>query len=99
METARDLERVLLVRCVDAARSSLLPASDAQEANVFRLAAMVIASRHPAYAVRLKCASEPYLSQHPSELLDAAGVLRRGWIVSLPRLRDMLCEQLQSRLP
>jgi hypothetical protein len=31
-----------------------------------------------------------YFAAHPSELLESAETVRRGWIVNLPRLRDRL---------
>jgi hypothetical protein len=42
-------------------------------------------------------ASEQYFATHPNERLAAGEVVRNGWVVSLPRLRDMLSQQLHGR--
>jgi hypothetical protein len=44
---------------------------------------------------RLMAASQDYFDQHPGERLDPEDVVRKGWVASLPRLRDMLREQLR----
>jgi len=36
-----------------------------------------------------------YFASHPNERLPSAEVVRRGWVIGLPRLRDMLSRQLQ----
>lgn len=41
-------------------------------------------------------ASERYFASHPNDRLDAVAVVRQGWVVSLPRLRDMLSHQLSG---
>ena len=45
--TARDDESALLSRCSFVARERAQPAQDQREANVFRLAAMIVRSRFP----------------------------------------------------
>jgi len=95
---ARELEAQMLTRCVAAARGRTLSAQSGAEANVLRLAGMVIQSRFPAEAARLGQASQRYFAQHPADLLEPADVLRRGWLVSLPRLRDLLSLQLRTAL-
>ncbi len=91
---AREREREMLLRCATAARNSAV-AQDQQEANVFRVAAMVVQSRLPSEAAKLMQASENYFNQHPNERLPAADVVRNGWVFSLPRLRDMLSRELR----
>ena len=88
--TARDLESALLARCVAVAREAVQPAQDQREANVFRLAAMVVRPRFPGESMRLLQASERYFAIHPDERLAASDVVRKGWVPSLPRWRDML---------
>lgn len=88
--TARDAESALLARCSVVARELAQSAQDQREANVFRLAAMVVRSRFPSESVCLMQASERYFAAHPNEKLAPADVVRKGWVVSLPRLRDML---------
>lgn len=92
--TARDNESALLARCSTAARELAQSAQDQREANVFRLAAMVVQSRFPGESKCLMRASEQYFAAHPDERLAPAEVVRRGWISSLPRLRDMLSHRL-----
>lgn len=92
--TARDAESALLGRCFVVARKLAEPARDQREANVFRLAAMVVRSRFPNESACLMQASERYFAVHPNERLAPAEVVRNGWVMSLPRLRDMLSHQL-----
>lgn len=92
--TARDAESVLLARCSAVARELAPSAQDQREANVFRLAAMVIQSRFPSESKRLMHASKRYFDTHPSERLAPAEVVMKGWVLSLPRLRDMLSHRL-----
>lgn len=92
--TARDAESVLLARCAAVAQDRASAAQDQREANVFRLAGMVIQSRFPEEARRLIQASEQYFAVHPGDKLSPGDVVRRGWVSSLPRLRDMLCLRL-----
>ena len=92
--TARDTESALLARCFAAAREAAQSARDQREANVFRLAAMVVQSRFPSESMCLMRASERYFAAHPNERLASADVVRKGWVASLPRLRDMLTRRL-----
>jgi hypothetical protein len=85
---------MMLSHCAKAARSLTAIAHDQHEANVFRIAAMVLQSRFPTEASRLMQISEAYFLQHPANKLPAAEVVRKGWVFSLPRLRDMLCLKL-----
>lgn len=96
--TARDIESALLVRCSAVAREiaqSTHVAQDQREANVFQLAAVLVQSRFPVESKCLAQASERYFVAHPNERLASSEVVRRGWVMSLPRLRDMLSRQLQ----
>jgi len=92
--TARDAESVLLARCAAVAQDRASVAQDQREANVFRLAGMVIQSRFPEEAWRLMQASERHFAVHPGDRLSPDEVVRRGWVSSMPRLRDMLCLRL-----
>jgi hypothetical protein len=94
--SVRDLESTLLSRCAAVAREVAQTAQDQREANVFRLAAMVVQSRFPNESQRLMRASEQYFAAHPSEMLAPAEVVRKGWVFNLPRLRDMLSHQLHG---
>lgn len=93
--TARDVESALLARCAVVAQEVTQSAQDQREANVFQLAAMVVQSQFPSESKCLTQASERYFALHPNDRLASAEVIRRGWVMSLPRLRDMLSRQLQ----
>jgi len=93
--TARDVESTLLARCAVVAREAAQEAQDQREANVFQLAAIVVQSQFPNESKFLTQASERYFASHPNGRLASAEVVRRGWVMSLPRLRDMLTRQLQ----
>lgn len=94
--TARDAESALLTRCSVVAREAEQSAQDQREANVFRLAAMVVRSRFPGESMCLMQASERYFVSHPNDRLEPADVVRKGWVLSLPRLRDMLSRRLHG---
>jgi len=91
---SRELEAALLARCAAAAREDGRAAEDRREANVFRLAAMVVQSRFPRESERLMRASERYFAGRPDDRLPPGDVVRNGWVFSLPRLREMLSRQL-----
>jgi hypothetical protein len=93
---ARDIESALLARCAAVAREAAPVAQDQREANVFGLAAMLVQPRFPGESKSLLRASEQYFATHPTERLASAEVVRRGWVISLPRLRDMLNRQLNG---
>lgn len=92
--TALEVESALLGRCAAVARSAASAALDQREANVFRLAAIVVQSQFPRESSNLMAASERYFSMHPDERLASGAVVRNGWVPSLPRLRDMLSLRL-----
>ena len=96
--SAREFEARLLQRCALAARAddALVEPQNACEANVFRVAAMILGPRWAQESRRLLQASERYFSQHPEQLLEPSEVVRKGWIFSFPRLQDMLRRQLQQ---
>jgi hypothetical protein len=96
--SAREFEARLLQRCALAARSddALVEPQDACEANVFRVAAMILGPRWAQESRRLLQASERYFNQYPEQLLEPSEVVRKGWIASFPRLQDRLRRQLQT---
>lgn len=91
---ARDLEAALIERCSVAAREQAQAARNQQEANVFYLAAMLVRSRFPCASSSLLQASDRYFAVHPDERLAPCDIVRKGWIPSLPRMRDMLAHRL-----
>lgn len=98
--SAREKEARMLERCTEvawAAEGAVQAAQDGQEANVFRLAAMLMEGRFPEQAGRLMKASEQYFEQKPEEKVASAEIVRRGWIVDAPRLHDRLCRAWKGR--
>jgi hypothetical protein len=94
--TARERESALLARCAVEARAVAPTARDPREANVFRVAAMIVQSRFPSESRSLMQASERYFAAHPDEQFSAAEIVGNGWVIGLPRLRDMLSRRLQG---
>ena len=92
---ARELEDQMLTRCMSVARNAWMVADNQREANIFRIAGMVVQSRFPREATNLIQTSENYFLAHPTDKLHASDVVQHGWIASLPRLRDMLSMKLQ----
>ncbi|MBP9714136.1 MAG: hypothetical protein KBD60_10665 [Sterolibacterium sp.] len=91
--TARENEAGVLNRCSRIARALDFSAQNAREANVFRLAALVMTTRFPEESKRLMQASQRYFADHPGEQLAPGAVVRNGWVISLPRLRAMLTQR------
>jgi hypothetical protein len=92
---SRMVESALLDKCVDVARGAISEIDNPRDANVFRIAGMVVRSKFPAEASNLIEITEAYFRRFPSELLSAEEVLREGWIISLPRLKDSLSMRLR----
>jgi hypothetical protein len=80
----------MLARCTAVARGRMADVRGPEEANVFRVAAMVVQSRYPNESASLRDASDRYFLRHPGDRVEASEVVRKGWVISLPRLRDML---------
>jgi hypothetical protein len=93
----REREDTMLNRCVEVAYCRELPprAESGREANVFRVAAMVIQSRFPAESQALMDCAARYFELHPADLRPAADVVRKGDVISLPRLRDSLTRKFK----
>lgn len=93
----RELEDLMLNRCVEVARTTgaHLDAKGGREANVFRVAAMVIQSRFPVESQALMNCAIRYFEVHPEDLRPAADVVRNGDVISLPRLRDSLTRKFK----
>ena len=92
--TARDMESALLARCAAVAHGKLLAAQNQREAHVFQVAAALVRPQFPRQSQCLLWASEQYFAAHPGQQSAAVEVVRKGWVASLPRLRDMLGRRL-----
>lgn len=93
---ARTLEAGLLARATDVVKGEIACALDAREANVLHVAAMVIGPRFPRGARALLHASKAYFDAHPGAQLSPSETVARGWISSLPSLRDQLSRVLEA---
>ena len=60
--TAREVESAMLARCIAVARGIGSAAQGQREANVFRLAAIVVLSQFPRESESLMAASERYFA-------------------------------------
>lgn len=94
---ARERESAMLDRCLEVSRSIAAPlrAENGREANVFRVAAMVIQSRFPVESQALMDCAIRHFESHPEDLRPAADVVRNGDVISLPRLRDALTRKFR----
>lgn len=95
-DNARDKEAALLECCVEIATATLDAPRNPVEANVCRVAGMILSHNLQDARRRLAQAATAYFAAHPSELLESAETVRRGWIINLPRLRDRLERRLQE---
>jgi len=95
--STREQEAILLDRCVAVGKGNEGGATSQIEANVFRLAGMIIRTNYKAESARLIAASETYFAVHPDELVPSAEIVRSGWIISAPRLRDSLERLLAAK--
>jgi hypothetical protein len=92
--SARDIEQAMIRMCRDVACAQAEPQGQDQ-ANVCRVAGMIVRIRYPAAGARLFDAAARYFAAHPEQQLPSQEVVLRGWLISLPRLRD----QLERLLP
>lgn len=92
----REAEAKRLARCLALARGQSFAARDQEDANLFRVAAMLLRTHFPDEAMRLRDASEGYFNTHPEDLLPVEEILHRGWVVGLPRFRDQLSRALRG---
>ncbi len=95
-DNARDKEAAMLECCVEIATATLDAPRTPAEANVCRVAGMILSHNLQDARRRLAQAATTYFAAHPSELLESAETVRRGWIINLPRLRDRLERRLQE---
>lgn len=96
MTTARQAEAELITYCARVARGATVAATDQREANVLAVAARVLSRRFPTEIAHMDTASERYLRAHEDERVSTAAAIRNGWIVSLPRLRELLTREIET---
>jgi hypothetical protein len=103
MTSARNREEAMLSRCADVAIGDdmakdlkVSSALNEMEANVFFVASMIIASKFPCESKKLSAAAEAFFSQNQIKQLPSVEVVRRGWVIGLPRFHDMLCQRIRG---
>lgn len=94
--SARDKEAAMLECCALIATGALEAPRTPAEANVCRVAGMILGRNFQDAGQRLTQAAAVYFAAHPDELLESAETVRRGWIINLPRLRDRLERRLRE---
>lgn len=97
MTSARQAETELIAYCARVARGAAHDVTDPRQANVLAVAARVLSRRFLAEIAHLDTASERYLRTHEHERVSTAAAIRNGWIVSLPRLRELLTREIEAR--
>lgn len=97
MDHARDLEAEMLSLCARAAAGEAVAATTEAQANVLELAARVLSGPRDV-CDRLNRAAAAFFRDHPEAArLDPEAMVRRGWILGVPRLRDALDRTLRER--
>ncbi len=94
--TGREQEALLVQRCVSVARGEPVVPTDARDANVFRVASMLLGREFEVETQQLRKSSERYFVAFPSEKVDTTQVLNNGWMIGLPRFRDRLERKLRE---
>lgn len=94
--TSRNTEQRLVQTCVRVAAGEHTSSLDKQTANIIRLAAMLVRSNHPAASMRLRDVASDYFAGHGMSPLATEELLRRGWVISLPRFRSILDRELAT---
>lgn len=93
---AREAEQRLLARLADLARGVGDSAEDEREANLIRLASLILGHDHVLASERLAHVSNAYFCDHPGSEVAAEQVIANGWLGSLPRLRTQLLRALET---
>ncbi|WP_354683265.1 hypothetical protein [Cupriavidus necator] len=77
-------------RCIDVALHGVATTLNKRDANIFRLAAMILRPRFPIQSATLLAVCDKYFQLHRDDLIESAQVVRNGWITSPSRFRDSL---------
>lgn len=92
----RESEDTLLKLCLSAARTKR-PPRNANEADVFRLVAQLVRTRHPALAANLNKTTEEYFVLHTTlRPRPFPEVVQAGLVRDLSRFRNLLERQLSG---
>lgn len=80
--------------CLDGAASALAHKPTCEQAQVFRLAAMLLRGSHPEASRNLKLAFDVHQREHGCATQPPETAIEQGWIIGLARFRDTLSRQL-----
>lgn len=89
-------EASLVRLCLDGAASALTEKPTCQQAQTFRLAAMLLRGSHPKASRNLKRAYDEHQREHGCAPLPPEAAIEQGWIIGLARFRDTLSRKLTS---
>lgn len=99
---ARNEEELLLRVCLQAIQSktpSIDQAKDTREAHVLLFIGRAIATAWPQEGAKLQAVGLAWISSHPSELLSFTEFIQSGWVIGVPRFRDMLSNRISFLKP
>ena len=97
LANTREKEEILLSLCIAAGAGEIVSINSPIKANIFRVAGSVILNNYPLEAKRLNLLAKDYFIRFPDDCLHASQIVRNGWIISYPRLRDMLIEKIKIK--
>ena len=90
-------EQDFLYRCKAVVTGELKSACSQVEASLFHQAAMVLETQHSNSAKKLWEAGDAWLKVHHQKALEPPHLIVQGYLVSLPRWRNMLTKQLGQK--
>lgn len=96
MVTARETEKEIIACCCDVAERKTVHINEAS-ANVLNLSATLLKREFPISSAAMQAASDLYFATAEHHLLTTAQILRKSWIISLPRLKSRLATALRRR--
>jgi len=96
LSESRILEAALLDRCALVVRGTRLRVCDEREANLLPLASMLVRPRNVEASVRLRRAADDFIDHDPTARRETSEMVRLGWLISLPRFRELLDARLDE---
>ena len=97
MVSARETERELINCCCDVAACKTVVINEAL-ANVLNISASLLKREFPIPSAAMQAASDLYFATAEHPQLTATQILERGWIISLPRLKNRLAFALKIKI-
>jgi hypothetical protein len=89
MEWSRQREADLVSQCLQVAGCAIAPASR-DDADVCRLSAQLVKTRHPEASRNLTAAADAYFLAHGGTPRPFTEVVEAGLMTDLPRLRNLI---------